>query len=153
VHVERIGATSAQLIDVLPEGLTIGDAGATAADAAAYRDTLRARLGDEEREMPREAVDGVLVDVLAGAVVVAAHAAGATVTAPPGEPVRIRHADGVLDPWELLVPIAAGERPAGAWRADPVVAALAPAPLRAGGNAGPEGQVPLRVSAQGAEPA
>jgi Zn-dependent protease with chaperone function len=120
VHVERIGAAGEQYLGAFPAGLTVGDAGEAATELASRRGALRAiLLEQDEDDLSDEAADGVLIDVLAGAVVVAARRAGATVTAPPGEPVRIRHGDAVLDPWDLLVPIAVGEAGADAWRDRP----------------------------------
>lgn len=121
VHLSRLRATVERFGSAFPAGLTIGDAGLAAADLASRRESLRTRLEPEDREAPDEALDGLLLDVLASLVVVGADRAGATVTASPGEPVRIRAAGAALNPWDLLGPIAAGQAPADSRTADPVV--------------------------------
>lgn len=89
-------------------------------------------LGQGGAGLPPQALRRTTHRCRAGAapVVTAAVRAGATVTAPPGEPVRIRHAEASLDPWALLGPIAAGSAEPASWTEHPVVRGLGVVPLR-----------------------
>lgn len=136
IHVERLQDSSERLGPAFPADLTIGSAGVPAAELSAWRAPIRELLPPEDRDAAAELVDDLLLNVLASMVVTAAARAGATVTAPPGEPVRIRHAEGSLDPWALLGPIAAGSAGPSSWTEHPVVQALGEVPLRA-----PDGQL------------
>lgn len=130
VHLSRLRSLAERYGRAFPAALSVAAAGAAAADLPARREALRELLPREERDAPDELLDDLLLQVLGGLVMIAAADAGAKVTATPGEPIRIHHGSESLDPWQLLVPIAAGDAPGSGWSEHPVVQALGQAPLR-----------------------
>jgi len=131
VHLERLRATAERFGAAFGDELTIGSAGAAAADIASRRAALRPLLAPEDREAPDELLDGLLLNVLGALVVNAGVRAGASVTASPGEPVRISHGDVALDAWEPLRLIASGQADRSTWMRHPVVGALQGTSLKA----------------------
>lgn len=131
IHADRLDDLADRLGPAFPADLTVASAGPAAAELQTRRTSLRDLLPPEDRDAPSELIDNLLLNVLNAMVVTAAVRAGATVTAPPGEPVRIRHAEGSLDPWSVLGPIADGDVDPTGWTEHPVVRALADVRLRA----------------------
>jgi len=130
VHLDGMTETVERYGGAFSDLGTIGDAGDAATALPARRDALVALLEPEDRDAPADALDGLLHTVLGSLVTTAARRAGATVTAAPGEPVRIHGAGGAtLDPFEALGAIAAEEAEPRTWREDPVVRELASTPL------------------------
>ena len=107
----------------------LGDAAQLARDLPAARDALRAALPEEDRGAPDDELDAFALEVLGACAACAAVRGGATVTAPPGEPIRLHHAGATLEPWALLAPVAEGRAGTETWTQHPVVAALAREPL------------------------
>ena len=136
--VEDLGATFADV--------PVADAGQAATALSDRRDALRGALGERAEGAPDEALDNLAFDVLHACAVVALADAGRTVTAPPGEPLRVRHGEEALEAYTVLARIAAGEEQPAAWASHPVVAGvsapLAPAPAPSAepaGSVGPPG--------------
>lgn len=131
IHAHRLQELAERFGSVFPTELTIGSAANAAQDLPVYRDSVRSLLEPVDRDAPGDALDAFLLNVLSSLVVTAAVRSGATVTAPPGEPIRIRHAGGALDPWHELGAIAAGQAEPSTWTRHSVVQALSEVPLRA----------------------
>ena len=128
VHLDSLREMAAEMGDVYGD-LSLGDAGEAAKWLERRREALRDKLGEDAAQAPGEALDELAMQVLHACATVALADAGRTVTAPPGEPLRVREGDSVLEPYALLAEIAKGEEPPGAWAAHPVVAGVAATPL------------------------
>ena len=112
--------------EVVASDTTIGDAGRLASafsvgrshelgrEASRMRDELRALepaiVGSVDRT-----VNAFAVDVIAAMVIVAAADTGAEITAPPGEPVRIRICGHSLNPHRELADLAIGDQSTERW--------------------------------------
>lgn len=109
----------------LAKAETVGDAGRLAAafgtgdqvseEVSATRHALRESPALSS-ELPDHEVDRLAIRVLAAMVTVAAAGAGAQITAPPGQPVRVGAQGHSLDPFPELARIWSGEESAERWR-------------------------------------
>jgi hypothetical protein len=122
VHLDHLRKLVDDLGDAFA-GLPVTEAGTAATTLAERRDRLRELLGPEDGQAPDEAVDDLALSVLNAYAAVHLAEAGCEVTAPPGEPVRVRHQGETLEPYAQLERIASGEDPASAWSEHPVVRA------------------------------
>jgi heat shock protein HtpX len=130
VHLDGMEGTVERYGAVFGDALTLGEAGEAATALPARRAALIDRLDAEDRDASDEALDDLLVSVLACLVTTAARRAGATITAPPGEPVRIQGpADAALDAFDALGAIATGDVAPTTWAEHVVVRSLSAIPL------------------------
>jgi Zn-dependent protease with chaperone function len=141
VHLAHRREMASKYGELVASDATIGDAGQLASafsdgrsqglerEASRMREELRA-LEPVLVGLPDSTVDGLAVDFIAAMVIAAAADAGAEITAPPGEPVRIRVRGYSLDPHHELADLATGDQPAERWAELVAPTGLTHVPLR-----------------------
>lgn len=122
--------------------LRVMDAGDAIRDEDDAVRRLRAAF-PEDSEAPDEYLAHVARSAYIGLAVVGLAGAGAAVTGPPGEPVRLWYEGAMLEPFSLLNAVVAGEADPSSWSDHPIVAALGRGPLAPDGRCAPRVGAPV----------